>query len=68
MICLYIYIYIYILLILLFPSCPPPFSFCQAFLEKIIKLNPKVYDLISFLKNNLNTHCLMSGEEYLIFS
>ena len=55
--------FIYIIIII---SLIPPFSFCQAFLEKIIKLNPKVYDLISFLKNNLNTHCLMSGEEYYI--
>ena len=58
MICLYIYIIIISLI--------PPFSFFQAFFEKIIKSNPKVYDLISFLKNNLNTHCLMSGEEYYI--
>ena len=47
-------------------SLIPTFSFCWVLLEKMIKLNPKVYKLINFLGNNLKTHCLISGEEYYI--
>ena len=42
----------------------PSFSFCWPLLHKVIKLNPKVYDLINWLKKNLNTYCLISWEGY----
>ena len=57
----YIYIYIYhisntlsniiISIIFLIPS----FSFNRPLLERMIKLNPKVYDLINWVKKNLKT-------------
>ena len=55
---MYIYIYIY--------SFIPSFSFGQELFEEMTKLNPKVYNLINFLKNNVKAHCLISGEEYYI--
>ena len=57
---MYIYIYIYIY------SFIPSFSFGQELFEEMTKLNPKVYNLINFLKNNVKAHCLISGEEYYI--
>ena len=58
---IYIYIYIYhisnilsniiISIIFLIPS----FSFNRPLLERMIKLNPKVYDLINWVKKNLKT-------------
>ena len=62
----YIYIHIYIYIYIYITPRIPSFFFCQALLEKMIKLNPKVYDLMNFLKNNFKARCLISGEEYHI--
>ena len=65
----YIYIYIYDIYIYIYIYTPssPLFSFCWPLLEKIKNLNPKVYDVINWLKKNLNTHFLISWEEYQIW-
>ena len=44
---IYIYIYLSLSLSLYIFSLIPSFSFCWPLFEKIIKLNPKVYDLIN---------------------
>ena len=63
---MYIYIYIYIYKSIciynkIYVNIFPFVGHCS----RMIKLNLKVYDLINWLKKNLNhIDCLTSGEEY----
>ena len=46
----------------------PSFSFCRLLPGKMIRFNPKVYDLINWLTNNLKIHIVWYLEKNIRFS